>query len=763
MIEKFTIFLLIHVSLIACLSQNIQEINNICNKIGRKHSSTEETVKEFLLNNNYDYEKEKNKIRNDRLYEFLIGKKMEEKYEIEYFPIIKKYLINKYIIPILILWIIFLIFFLSKKFLFKSDLKINILLKFSTSIIIVIFILIFIESICIIWKTKKLNSSINDASCNLLKFFYELNHGRIKESNSNSKKNDKWPGLYALNSILLDTSEQIIKISNKKNDTFEYLGEIKYNIEEYEKLMNSIIEQSSKGLPSPNNEIDQEIMPIYLYELNNINLKNSLINLINSEYLKYFFETSNQIELIHNYSNSLSYKSQAYDNQLNNIFDNISDHCYYIKDKSLNITNNIIIIERHSEFILIFIKIVNIISICFSIFIIFLVIIYHYHNLFWIKISFHISWNLAFVLTILFICVWYFIINLGEGFEKSIILLEEEVLKTNNNEFFNSCLNTLDSDLNIIFNIYNYDSALIEIDKYYKNIFPILSHLTAMEEKLPRLMPIKIAIKETNKYLNNYELTTNSSYQVNDIEYILNEISNLTNNFKEGKSKGFCDSNDIWVSSKKNCGEYKYITRYEIKNEFDRNINEQYCFIIQDNFKEIDLQKIYRKVCSNEAYSQIVNKISGLTTYYNNNENLLESLEKKLKELERYNKKISEQIKLQIKQCENDIGDLIDIYTPTVGNINITDLFKCGRLKRKIINYYDISLNQIHYNCKSIKNYLIMIILLIIIGIIFIIINSYRDSKEVKSRRYLKIQQHKDVNNDGVELIEEVPGEDEDN
>ena len=56
-----------------------------------------------------------------------------------------------------------------------------------------------------------------------------------------------------------------------------------------------------------------------------------------------------------------------------------------------------------------------------------------------------------------------------------------------------------------------------------------------------------------------------------------------------------------------------------------------------------------------------------------------------------------------------------------------------------------------------------MIILLIIIGIIFIIINSYRDSKEVKSRRYLKIQQHKDVNNDGVELIEEVPGEDEDN
>ena len=41
----------------------------------------------------------------------------------------------------------------------------------------------------------------------------------------------------------------------------------------------------------------------------------------------------------------------------------------------------------------------------------------------------------------------------------------------------------------------------------------------------------------------------------------------------------------------------------------------------------------------------------------------------------------------------------------------------------------------------------------------FIIINN-KETKENK-RKYLKIQ-HKDLNNDGVELIEEVPGEDED-
>ena len=47
------------------------------------------------------------------------------------------------------------------------------------------------------------------------------------------------------------------------------------------------------------------------------------------------------------------------------------------------------------------------------------------------------------------------------------------------------------------------------------------------------------------------------------------------------------------------------------------------------------------------------------------------------------------------------------------------------------------------------------------LGIVFIIVNNYRNHKEVK-RRYMKLQ-NKDLNNDGVELIEEVPGEDEDN
>ena len=148
-----------------------------------------------------------------------------------------------------------------------------------------------------------------------------------------------------------------------------------------------------------------------------------------------------------------------------------------------------------------------------------------------------------------------------------------------------------------------------------------------------------------------------------------------------------------------------------------------------------------------------------MTNYYNNNTNLLSSLEKIFKEVERNNKKLSNMIISQIKNCLNDISDLIDIYNPILGKKNITNLFKCGGLKRKIINFYDVNYNHIVYYCRYNKIYTAIIIILQLLGNVFIIINN-KETKENK-RKYLKIQ-HKDLNNDGVELIEEVPGEDED-
>jgi hypothetical protein len=445
---------------------------------------------------------------------------------------------------------------------------------------------------------------------------------------------------------------------------------------------------------------------------------------------------------------------------LNNIFENISDYCDIIKDKSSNITNNIIIFQRNSEFIILFMKIINIFCVSLSIIILGLVIFLYFRNLSWVKISLHVSWNLIFFLLILYISIYYFIFNLNDGVKHSIYLLENKVLNTDNNLFFDTCLNTEESDLNVILNIYSNNSALIEIDNYYKKIFPILSSLTALSKEYPHIKQVKRAFDEINIYLNNYELSTNASYGKNDISYILNEILSLTNN-SNGKREGLCDTNDIWVSSKNKCKDNIYISRYEIKEKFIRKVKEKYCFAIQDDFKEKDLKKIYGNVCSDQAYKKLVMYITSLTQFYDRNLYLLESIQQTLEDIERYNKKLSEIIVSQITVCKDDLGDLIDIFKPILGESNITNLFKCERLKKKIINFYDICYNLISKDCHEIKKDVLEIILLGLLGIIFIIINNYRNSNIVK-RRYMKLQ-HKDLNNDGVELIEEVPGEDEDN
>lgn len=70
----FLIFILIQFSSFSSSSRDLQEINNICNKIENKFTSPQITAKEFLKNNNYNFEKEKNYPKSNKLYDFLIGK-----------------------------------------------------------------------------------------------------------------------------------------------------------------------------------------------------------------------------------------------------------------------------------------------------------------------------------------------------------------------------------------------------------------------------------------------------------------------------------------------------------------------------------------------------------------------------------------------------------------------------------------------------------------------------------------------------------------
>ena len=774
--KKIYYFFILLILVNLCQSKYIEEINNICKKVNKKHNSNYKTSNEFFKSINYDFDDSKNNYQKlQETYDYLVGTKLEEDIEFSVFYLIRDYFLNRYIIPIIIIWICFCYLFFKKRLIFRHSCQFRLISKFYQNIIIIIiFFLLLILSIIIFLKVKDFSSSTNDTYCNLLKFFYELNHGKIKEKelnnitnsikNRNIEKGDLWPGLYDLSSILLDSAEAINKISLNKNKTFSLLEEINDNINEYQKLIELLIETSFKVLPNPNYSQDFDILPRYSFEFDDISRANSYINVINSEFIQYFFNATELIKSLNNYCILLSKKNDFYDLELNNLFDNIIDFSSLMKKKSFNMTNNIFIYQEHFEKFIFIINSIGFILLVSSISVIIFSIIIMHKNFTWIRISLHIIWNIGFILIIFYSCVLYFL----DGYEKVIYdflyLMDKEILKTDSNIFFNKCLNTEESDLKDVLYLLDKNSVLIDIDKYYKNIYPVLNSLTYIEQEIPKLNNIKKISNNFNKYLNNYELSTNASYKNSDINFLLSEISKITNNSNnnntlEKQNDFFCESNDIWVASKTKCKNYIYISRYDLHNKFERKKGDKYCFIIQDNYQLSDLELIYGNICTKKAYNQLINYIMGLTNYYNSNENLLNSFEKIFKEIERYNKKLSNVILEQINICKNDISELTDIYNPILGDVNITYLFRCGGLKRKILNFYDLNYNQNIYICTFIKILLTIIISLIFFGNVIIIISN-KESKEIK-RKYLKVE-NKDLNNDGVELIEEVPGEDED-
>ena len=774
--KKIYYFFILLILVNLCQSKYIEEINNICKKVNKKHNSNYKTSNEFFKSINYDFDDSKNNYQKlQETYDYLVGTKLEEDIEFSVFYLIRDYFLNRYIIPIIIIWICFCYLFFKKRLIFRHSCQFRLISKFYQNIIIIIiFFLLLILSIIIFLKVKDFSSSTNDTYCNLLKFFYELNHGKIKEKelnnitnsikNRNIEKGDLWPGLYDLSSILLDSAEAINKISLNKNKTFSLLEEINDNINEYQKLIELLIETSFKVLPNPNYSQDFDILPRYSFEFDDISRANSYINVINSEFIQYFFNATELIKSLNNYCILLSKKNDFYDLELNNLFDNIIDFSSLMKKKSFNMTNNIFIYQEHFEKFIFIINSIGFILLVSSISVIIFSIIIMHKNFTWIRISLHIIWNIGFILIIFYSCVLYFL----DGYENVIYdflyLMDKEILKTDTNIFFNKCLNTEESDLKDVLYLLDKNSVLIDIDKYYKNIYPVLNSLTYIEQEIPKLNNIKKISHNFNKYLNNYELTTNASYKNSDINFVLSEISKITNNSNnnntlEKPNDFFCESNDIWVASKTKCKNYIYISRYDLHNKFERKKGDKYCFIIQDNYQPSDLELIYGNICTKKAYNQLINYIMGLTNYYNSNENLLNSFEKIFKEIERYNKKLSNVILEQINICKNDISELTDIYNPILGDVNITYLFRCGGLKRKILNFYDLNYNQNIYICTFIKILLTIIISLIFLGNVIIIISN-KEKKEIK-RKYLKVE-NKDLNNDGVELIEEVPGEDED-
>ena len=756
----FKIFIFINIFIVIISHhQNIQDVNEQCENTNITHylnTNKFNTINEFFDSINFGSEIEEideNSV--NTLYMSLIGENLnyqENDYKTEFFYIYKNYFLNYYVFIGIILWVISIILIIiNLRVLKSSKIRYGTLSQILITCVI-IFLITCLISVFSYYKTNQLQISINNVSCFLLRFFYRLNYGKIKNNKKietiNSTPNnliDKWPGFFNLDSFLVDTADSIKQIANQTEGSFNLLNGIIKSIHEYNSLINIITNTaSSNSIENPNYKNSGNITPIYLYEFNNINENNTLIGGIYSEFVS-IENNINYIINLKNESENLKKNEEFYTNNFYDIFDNISSYCDFIKDKSVNITDNIIVIKEISETLIKYIEYKCIFTLSLSLIVIVFVLVYWFLHFEVFKIILHVIWNIVYASTITAVGLCYFLFNLSGNIKKSIYIMNNEVLQINNNPFFYTCLNDKDSDLNKFLLNDKENFSLHELEKNYKIITPLFENEEAFLIRNSSL--IDTSINTIDKYFKNFYLSTNASYDNNDINYILNELNDIIQD---------CGTNDIWVSNKKFCQDYLYINKKDIENLITNRNNEKYCFLIEDLYEPKDITYLYQNYCSNENFKKINETIFYLTKFYKTNLKTLIFIKQTLDQLnEKYNNLVV-LINDQVNQCKLLYENLYETFKSIIGNKKITHIFMCRGIKNELIIYYDIIYNYVLYYSRLLAFNFLLIIFLNLFGILCIVISVVKYKKSY--RTYLKLH-NKDINGDGVELIEEVPGE----
>ena len=367
-----------------------------------------------------------------------------------------------------------------------------------------------------------------------------------------------------------------------------------------------------------------------------------------------------------------------------------------------------------------------------------------------LRIILNIIWNSLFFVLIFSFILGAFILSLTQ-LSKDILPIITEFLNEDYLNSDNSLFPKLENAGNFLNTCLNKNGNLIEILKLREtSINNLNENIKILNEKQSKLKFIirsneyKQFQKYIDNFIGNYSSTTDESYGTSDITYLLNEITKITNGNKE-----LCNTNDIWVTTKKNCKEdYIYLPKREIKN---RNPEKKYCLIIQDKYDEINLMQLYAPSCNRDSLTLIFNKVLSLTNYYQNNENLLETLSRNIQNIQNRYRIILNMINEEEKKVNLITNLLTDIYVPQYGINSIYDMFNCYYLKNNIIDFYDQFLNYFIKIGQKIGTSIILCSIASLLSIFFLISSIMRNSKEAY-KLFLK-ERYKEMN-DGVELLD---------
>jgi len=732
---------------------NKEDIGRVCKNIDKDYKKpiTSMPLNDYIdslsINNNeYNLNSEKEKILTNLL---VFGKSndISNFYSNSFYKII----IFSFLLFCFLTWII-LITCSFKKICFFNKRSNYIKYGFYSPLIsIIAFIILIIIAIFSFLKLEKFFKYFNGSTCSLLHFFYNIRLGINKKYTFNENYEKIWPGLLNIESYLIDTSSAINEIADIKNSSFINHDIILKKSFEYEKLLNEF-NNTSFYLSNPNYSIKNKIYPLYLKLFSDSSEKTINSKRFYYEYKNNINETIKILNELYNYFNEITNKKEIYIYDINDTLIHMNNFTILMNNMSTIVSQNFLNLHDDSEIILLYIlDIIHYTFILLSLLIILILSVYIHKKNQGLKIILHLFWNILLLLVIISGLIGVLLIVISQ-LCKDLIPIFNQIFSekylnsdkslfpkvTNAASYLDICLNQ-DGDLSKILNLK--DTSINELNEY-------LGKFTTKQSKLKQLDSFEnynITLKQINQYLIDFSKTTDNSYGKSNIIYLLQQITELTNNNNIEK----CQTNDYWVSIKENCPkDYIYITK---KNITSKKKNLKYCLSIIDDYSEKDITNLYSKVCKNQYLHEINDYIKGLSIYYKENEKLIKKISNDLIKLNVKYYELNNFINIEQKNANNLINLFTKIYLPIVGRGTIFQLFNCKVIKKDIILFYDQFLNYFSKISKNIGIYIIICCIIAYFSIYFLIMSIVWNSKE--SKKYYKKNKNKD-NENKIELLE---------
>ena len=717
--------------------ESLPTIRKICKSanINYKRVQTADSVQEFLDKIDYNLEEERNKSTNSFLEKLFTQDDLtretnpSEKY---LFKLTDKYIFNKGVLSLSIFWIGLIIsLILGKCFFSEGSPTKKLFAKKYINWGQIIFFIIFILSCIPFFSSWKFKRSFQSASCSLVRFLQEVKFGNSTYNEGRIfPKPYTWLGLLNIDNILLDIQNFFNKTGNNRREVFNDIDIIKQNISDFGNKINSLmnfIKNSSILF------YNRKMFPLYIKEFDDINKKGSKINIIYNQY---------QFPLERNFKNMLNIndtttifeeRNLVYKENMEDVYNQTNGYSKLISQKSINITHNIQFLhEKTFNFIFRYIRYSYIFNILISFFLSIFIFIYYRKRNYCFKLILHFGWNICMIIILTSFVLSYFILSLGGSIYHLIYVIHNQVLKVDQNNFFNICLNKKGNLLELmkLEQVRNF----AELNDFYH----LIKRQTVLIKEISHNNTIKNYINEIKKLKVDISLTTDEGYNFIDINHLLKRLSEITG--------------DKWVSERIACKKYRYLGKNIMLDLKRENKSEMdYCLTIQDNYNEEELKKIYNDKDQDKIY-EIITIVNNLNSYYQQNEEILTKLEGFLTELDKTHYDLIK----EVNKKTDDIHDLVNLYLSLFPYMteeeSLSDLLNCEILKGELIAYYDFNYNYVYFYCKLFGFISLAVGLLTFIGMI-LIINSIQ---WIDNEEFLKNKDKYNNNNDEEEELDEI-------